>query len=29
MMLEEKKRLDEVREIVKTEELWDLMKKDI
>lgn len=29
MMLEKKQRLDEAREIVKTEELWDQMKKDI
>ena len=29
MMLEKKQRLDEVKEIVKTEELWDRMKKDI
>ena len=29
MMLEKKQRLDEAKEIVKAEELWDGMKKDI
>ena len=29
MMLEKRQRLDEAREIVKAEELWDRMKKDI
>lgn len=29
LMLEKKQRLDEAREIVKAEELWDQMKKDI
>lgn len=29
MMLEKKQRLDEAKEIVKAEELWDRMKKDI
>ena len=29
MMLEKKQRLDDAREIVKAEELWDQMKKDI
>ena len=29
IMLEKKQRLDEAREIVKAEELWDRMKKDI
>ena len=29
LMLEKKQRLDEAREIVKAEELWDRMKKEI
>jgi hypothetical protein len=29
MMLEKKHRLEETRELVKAEELWDQMKKDL
>ena len=29
VMLEKKHRLDEARELVKTEELWDQMKKEL